>query len=447
MRFHLTFVLFFIAAFFGNAQVPYNPSLVPGYETRIRNYVDSLRVIDTHEHLFDPDLLKETFLLDFMLLFQQNGYDDLKSAGLPDSLFDPLINEPTTPRQKWKLIEPYWKNSFNTSFNRIILSGIKNLYGINGLNESTVGPLSDKIKKAYQTDWFDRILRDSCRIDYVLQDGFDLPGREEYFRHTRRFDSWLLVRSKYRIDSLAILQLDPIYTLEDFVRSLKLAFENGIKQGMTAVKIFTAYSRPLSFEKVETEVARKVFRSLVNADEEHVIALKDARPLQDYMFYQLMDLALKYKVPVAIHTGLQAGKGNAIGNSNPVLLTNIFKEYPDINFVLYHGSYPFGGELATLAKNYRNVYIDMNWVYAISPSFSERYLNEWLETVPVSRLMAFGGDAMVAENVYSELKVAKQIISRVLCNKIREGYISEAEARIIAKMILHDNAANLYKLH
>jgi predicted TIM-barrel fold metal-dependent hydrolase len=165
------------------------------------------------------------------------------------------------------------------------------------------------------------------------------------------------------------------------------------------------------------------------------------------MFYQLMDLALKHKEPVAIHTGLQAGKGNIIGNSNPVLLTNIFKEYPGINFVLYHGSYPFGGELSTLAKNYRNVYIDMNWVWSISPSYTERYLNEWLETVPVSRIMAFGGDAMVVENVYSELKIAKRIISDVLCNKVRNGYITEPEAKIIAKMILHDNAAKLYNLH
>ena len=88
----------------------------------------------------------------------------------------------------------------------------------------------------------------------------------------------------------------------------------------------------------------------------------------------------------------------------------------------------------------------MNWIYTISPSYSERYLNEWIETVPVSRLTAFGGDAMVVENVYSELIRAKKIISDVLCNKVREGYISESEAKMIAKMILHDNAAKLYGL-
>jgi len=314
------------------------------------------------------------------------------------------------------------------------------------LNESTVAPLSDKIKKAYETDWFDRIIRDSCRIDYVIQDGYYMPGKDSYFRYAKRFDDWILVKSKYRIDSLAINQLDPIFTLEDYVRSLTTAFEKEVKKGMTAVKIFTAYSRTLLYQKVETDAARKVFRSLVNGDEDHVIPFRDAKPLQDYMMYQLLGLAEKYNIPVAIHTGLQAGQGNTIGNSNPTLLTTVFNDFPDVKFVLYHGSYPFGGELSALAKGYKNVYIDMNWVYAISPAYAERFLNEWLETVPVSRLMAFGGDCMVVENVYSELKIARRIITNVLCNKVMEGYLSESEAKVIAGMILRGNAAKVYNL-
>ena len=133
---------------------------VPGFETRIRKYIDSLRIIDTHEHLIGPEMLRESFFLDFSLLFMQNGYDDLVSAGMPDTLFDVIFNEPLTPVRKWQIMEPYWKNSFNTSFNRMILYSIRNLYGIEELNESTVGPLSEKIKKAYETDWFDIILRE-----------------------------------------------------------------------------------------------------------------------------------------------------------------------------------------------------------------------------------------------------------------------------------------------
>jgi len=447
MKSPLTILFLIMTGFYLNAQDIFNHEPSPGFESRLKNYVDSLRVIDNHEHLFDPAIIRGSSFQDFMLLFQQNGYDDLISAGMPGSLFDKLYNEDATPLQKWKIIEPYWKNSFNTSFSRIIIQGIEGLYNIDDLNESTVTRLSEKIKNVYITNWMDRLLKDSCKIDFVIQDGYSLPGKDSYARYARRFEDWLTVYSKYRIDSLAIHQLDPIFSLEDFVKSLRLEFEKGIRQGMTVVKIFSAYSRTLDFERVEPEVARKVFRNLVNGEEDHVISLNDARPLQDYMFYQLMDLAKEYNIPVAIHTGLQAGKNNFINNSDPTLLCNVFKAYPGIKFILYHGSYPYGGLLSALAKNYPNVYIDMNWTWSISPTYIERYLNEWIETVPSSKLIAFGGDAMVVENVYSELVTAKRIITGVLAGKVRDGYFTEAEARRVARMILHDNAAQLYNLY
>jgi hypothetical protein len=441
------FLLTFITSALMNAQNISRPEPSPGFESRLEKYIDSLRVIDNHEHLFDPAIIEGSSFKDFMLLFQQNGYDDLVSAGMPDSLFDGLYNGSNTPVQKWKIIEPYWKNSFNTSFSRIILKGVKRLYNIDDLNESTVTRLSNKIKNGYNTSWMDRILKDSCHIDFIIQDGYIIPGKDSYIRYAKRYEDWLTVRSKFRIDSIAIRQLDPIFTLEDFVKSLQLEFEKGVRQGMTVVKIFTSYSRTLNFEKVEPDVAKKVFRNLVNSSEDHVISLKDAKPLQDYMFYRLMDLAKEYNVPVAIHTGLQAGTDNFINNSDPTLLCSVFKAYPEIKFILYHGSYPYGGLLSALAKNYPNVYIDMNWTYSISPTYIERYLNEWIETVPASKLIAFGGDAMVVENVYSELVTAKRIITSVLSGKVRDGYFTEEEARKVARMILHDNAAGLYKLN
>jgi len=447
MRFRVT-ILILIASFLpGKAQRYLHNLPAPGFETRINNYIDTIRIIDTHEHLIGPEMLKDSYFLDFSLLFMQNGYDDLVSAGMPDTLFDSIFNRQLDPVSKWKIIEPYWNNSFNTSFNRMIIQSASTFYGINELNESTVGPLSEKIRKAYETDWFDRIIRDSCRIDYIIKDGNYMPGKDGFIRYEKRFDDWLTIKSKFRIDSLAIQQLDPIYSLDDFVRSLETAFVKELKNGMVAAKIFSSYYRTLQFDKTGADAAKKVFKTLVNGEEDFELSMKEAKPLQDYMLFRLLDLARKYDKPVAIHTGIQAGKGKIIGDSDPTLLTNLFIDYPDVKFVLYHGSYPYGGEVSALAKNYRNVYIDMNWVYMISPTYSERYFNEWLEMVPVSRITAFGGDCMAVENVYSELKSAKRIISKALINKVRDGYITEHEAMVIAKMIFHDNAAKLYKLN
>lgn len=448
MKYRITLVLLLL-----NASIPLWAQLqvkalpLPGFDLRIRKYIDTLSIIDTHEHLVGPEMLSNGFFLDFSLLLLQNGYDDLISAGMPDTLYDKLFNEELPSSEKWNIIDPWWQNSFNTSFNRIILYGIKHLYGIDDLNASTVGPLSEKIRQAYETNWFDRILLDSCRIKYLIKDGNYMPGKDVYVKYVKRFDNWLILRSKFGIDSLAIQQLDPIYSLDDLEKSLTLAFEKEVKKGMAAVKVFAAYYRTLNFEKADKESAKKVFRNLVNGDMDYRISMNDAKPLQDYLFHHLMSLAGKYDIPVAIHTGLQAGRGKVIDNSNPEHLTSLFSLYPDIDFILYHGSFPYGGELSVLAKNYRNVFIDMNWSWAVSPTYIRHHLNQWLEMIPVSRLIAFGGDAMAVENVYSELILARNIISEVLSEKVSEGYYSEDEAKTIARMIFHDNAAKLYNLN
>jgi hypothetical protein len=418
----------------------------PGYEKRIKSYIDSLRVVDTHEHMFEPEKLRNTNFLDFTLMLHQNSWDDLISAGMPDSLYNYLYNKPLPASEKWKLIEPYWARCYNTSSNRVIMRAAKDIYGVSALNDSTVTYLSAKMREVYGVEWFNHILKDICRFDYVLQESDDLGNKSSFVRYTQKFSEWLTVFSKYRIDSLAIMQVEPIYTLDDFVKSMKWALDQASARGMVAIKVNIAYARTIYFEDPSYEAAKKVFRTLITGNESTTLTYHDAKPLQDYMLHQLLLMARKNGIPVAFHTGMLAGDGNHTDNSDPALLTNLFFKYPDIKFVLYHGSYPFGGKLSAIVKNFPNVYLDMNWTYSISPTYAENFLKEWLETVPASKIMAFGGDQRCVENTYGELMIAKKIISDVLIGKVKDGYLTEYEAKDIAKMILYDNAVRFYNL-
>jgi predicted TIM-barrel fold metal-dependent hydrolase len=432
-----------------HGQVRFRNAPLPGFEKRITDYIYNLRVSDSHEHLIDPVILKQSNLLDFTLILHQFSYNDFISSGLPAELTEKLWSNDTPPAEKWKIIRSYWDGSFNTTFNRMALLAVSRLYGIEDINESTVGLLSKKIRDNYQTDWFHRILKDSCRIDQIVQDGEYHVNNFDRIYYVKRFTGWLTVRSKFRIDSISIVQnVYPIVTLNDFVLSMEKELNEAVKKGIVGIKINIAYHRTLNIENPTADAARKIFQTLIKSEESYKMPQKDAKPLQDYLFHQLMLMASVRKLPVVIHTGMQSGNGiNNIDNSDPALLTAIITRYPDIDFALFHGSYPYGGKLATLAKNFKNVYIDLSWIYAISPSYSERYLNEWLETVPVNKIMAFGGDMRCVENVYSELLIAKSIIGKVLIARVKDGYFSEEEAMTVARMILHDNVVNFYNLH
>ena len=164
-----------------------------------------------------------------------------------------------------------------------------------------------------------------------------------------------------------------VSSLDDYLSSLRKAFEAGVDFGMVAVKSGLAYNRILKYDNTSTERAQGVFDAIFSSE---VVSTGELKALQDFMMHRVLDMAEEYDLPVQIHTGLQAGNGNIITNSNPTHLVNLFMEHPGVNFCIFHSSYPYGGELSTLAKNFPNVFIDMCWTPVISPAYSIRYLDE-----------------------------------------------------------------------
>ncbi|MCK9638545.1 MAG: amidohydrolase family protein [Prolixibacteraceae bacterium] len=441
----LTFVSILLTANLLPAQGQVRELPRKGFEQRINTYIDTMKIVDTHEHLVSQKGIGRSGMCDFMLLLHQYSDDDIKSSGMSKPTFETLLHDSLTILQKWQILKPYWENSFNTGYNRAALLASDRLFGIKELNETTVTELSARIKKAYQTNWYKTVLKDKCRIEFLINDDTDRSfGDPTVMRYTTRFE-YFRIDSKRKIDQLSKQYGAPILTLDDLVKSLNNDFDKAMKVGITVIKSPAAYYRSLYYEDASKEKAEEVFNQILRNTEKE-IPFDQIKPLSDYMMHQMLDLARKYHKPVQIHTGLQAGDGNYIMNSNPALLANLFLKYRDVQFILFHGGYPYGGELASLAKNFRNVYIDLCWVYIISPTYSERYLHEWLETVPANKIMAFGGDYENVENIYGHLLFARQIISKVLIAKVKDGYFSEKEAIRIAQMILHDNAVNLFQL-
>ena len=427
-----------------NAQVRIYLEPKEGYEQRIRNYIDSMRVVDTHEHLMNPGGIAKSSMCDFTLLLHHYADDDIKSAGMPKAEFDGLLTDSIPVMEKWNVIKPHWENSKNTAYNRVVLLTIKELFGFDRLDETTVEPISIKIKEVYETDWFNYVIEEKCKADFVIVDGNDRSyGDPAKLRYVQRFGYYGLSSQK-DFENLADKNSMKIQSVDDLTASLEKDFQKALENGFVAVKNGTAYSRSQFYEDVDKETAEKIFAKIQNSKKP--LAFESVKPLSDYMWHRTIELARKYNKPIQIHTGLQAGDGNYIENSNPALLANLFLKYRDVKFILFHGGYPYGGELATLAKNFQNVYIDLCWLYIISPSYSERYLHEWLETVPANKIMAFGGDYHNIENVYGHLLFAKQIIGSVLVDKVKDGYFSEGEAIKIAEMLLHDNAVELFEL-
>jgi uncharacterized protein len=445
MRTRLTYLSFLILAnvlctpLF--AQIQTTAFSQPGFQDRIKSAVDSIWIVDTHEHLgSEATRIAKRDELDFTSLFIPYANDDLVSASNQRGLFGVIFGNDFSLEDRWALFEPFFQATRNTAYTRVPLIIANDLFGFSDINENTYKPLSAKVRAVSQPGWYHTVLRDHSRIDFCIVDGSIADMDTTLFRHVVRFDPFIMIASKAEIEKLC--PKDPL-TLENLVTALENSFQNAISNKMIGIKTAVAYERILHFENTSKETASRIFQKTISGASVEAVEIK---ALQDYMMHRMLDLAAKHEYPVQIHTGLHAGSGNYITNSNPTHLTNLFFEYPSVDFILFHSSYPYGGELSVLAKNFANVYIDMCWSHVISPSYSIRYLHEWLETVPSNKIMAFGGDYSFVEGVYAHAKMARQVVTRVLVEKVETGYLTEAEAIAIAERLLRTNALEVFKL-
>jgi hypothetical protein len=103
-------------------------------------------------------------------------------------------------------------------------------------------------------------------------------------------------------------------------------------------------------------------------------------------------------------------------------------------------------EMGNLAKNFRNVFIDMCWGHIISPEAARRAIVEWLDAVPANKISAFGGDYGFIDGVYGHQLIARQNVASALSQKVADGTISISRAEEIATWMFIENPKRIFNL-
>jgi len=430
-----------------------------GLHDRIKRAVDETEIIDTHEHLLQEKERLSAKLDLFETILTHYASSDLVSSGMPPEDLEKIRNPSLPLGKRWQLLKPHWEMIQNTGYAKAVNIAIRNLYGLDGITDDTYEKLASRMIEANKPGVYEWILKQKSKIEVSILDSLfaSLEDYDErFFAPVTRFDDFVTATNRTEIEALASRAGKPIHSFSDFNQALEAAFEHASKH-IVGVKIGLAYMRELHFEKVSSKEAEEVFANIYNQRffrrrelarrAERIpegLSLRETKPLQDYTVHMIIQLAAEKGLPVQIHTGIQEGNENIITNSNPTLLINLFREYREVKFDIFHGSYPYTGELAALAKNFQNVYVDMCWLHIISPHRARQALSEWLDTVPSNKILGFGGDYIFAEGVYGHQVMARENIARVLTEKVEEDYFTEQEATKLATMLLRENACKLF---
>lgn len=429
----------------------------------ILDYIDTLKIIDTHEHLpskeedrdSNGDVLNE-------YLCHYTG-SDLKTAGLDNNDYKKILENDLSITKKWKIIEPYWEFSRFTGYGRALTIAVKDIYGIDKIDSSTIEGLNKKFLENLKPGYFKKVLKNKCKIVTSLLnvDTLDKEYNPKIERsiycdkdlYTPVYGIRDIINPNFwsQIEKVEKQSGIRITSFSKWLDAAEKMIEKAYSMGAIALKHQLAYQRTLKYERVIKSRAEEEFSNIfktkyIPEDWNYEKPLITGKAFQDYMFHFILDIANKNNLILQIHTGMQEGNGNILSNSHPGLLTNLFLEYPDITFDIFHISYPYQNELAVLAKNFPNVYIDMCWSHIISPNASVNSLLEFIDTVPLNKLSAFGGDYTFVDGVYGHLQLAKKNVARALSIKVNEGLFDLDKAMEIAKMLFYKNPLKIFRL-
>jgi hypothetical protein len=137
------------------------------------------------------------------------------------------------------------------------------------------------------------------------------------FAPVLEFNEVLRARDRTAIEAVGRSEGCRIHTLNDLCGAVRVKFDR-LRGRVVAVKIPTAYSRPLLFEKTSFSEAEEAFNEIyrmrlfkrvdvppkgdkrVPAD----VGAEELLPLQNYLVHLIIQEAERRGLPVQVHTGL-----------------------------------------------------------------------------------------------------------------------------------------------
>jgi len=425
----------------------------------IYSYIENLDIIDCHEHLPPnaeiADIEKEN---DIIMAFSQYVKEDLMCAGLPSKMYQNYVKNPEIDiLAKWSLIEPYWEKCRYTGYVCSVHETVKILYGVERISSDTIEYLNSCFIKMNQKDYFHIIMKDYCKIHVAIRYAHFIK-EDEGKGDTRYFvDSYPLIRYLNPLSSTGVEKVFNSIGLEitgfdDYLEAICHDLEQKIKNGAYIFKLFTAYYGPLNLKNCSKQKARMEFEKEIRRMRTFIYespvpsAFENLFEFSDYVTHFILRILNKHSCVLQVHTGLQSGNGNLIQNADATLMCEVISKYKNIQYDLFHISYPYQNSLIAMAKMFPNVYINFAWTHIISPNASVKTLIECLNTIPMNKIMGFGGDHEAVINVAGHLTIARQNIAKALSIGIEQDLLTLSEAKKFALMILYENPKRLYRI-
>jgi len=440
--------------------------LKPSLQMELECYMEQIEIIDVHEHLPVSDAHRNRDSVDFFKEYSGSYLQgDLVLAGLDLDVYrNQILNPELSISERWNLVEPYWEKCRHTGYARYLDMTVRELYGVSEINRETVETIDAGIRASLDQNWHEEVLKKRCHIKTAINHmPFTRVGTEHlleyldqtdhrYFSMVADIVPYIGMYSSRNFQQMEKIYGKPITRLENLKDACEKYLYTAAEKGAVGFKTNMAYYRNMQFDRATFAEADRCFSQILSGETEQqrLCAVKSRdNALENYMMHFALSVIEELKLPLQIHTGLNdapRGLGNILAEANPEVLIPLFIQYPRLRFDLFHMGFHYQHLLGALGHMYENVYIDLCCGNIISPSAAGNCLSELLEAIPYNKILTFGGDVSILDGVVGHRRMTFRNIAQALTEKVENGLFSERRACEIAKALLYDNPAELYKI-
>ena len=395
---------------------------------------EEFEIVDAHEHL-PPEHVRTSQKVDALTLFSHYTRTDLITSGMKPEHYDALHNAELPLDYRWGLLRPFLENVRYGSYARPAFIAAKEFYGFDDINDNTYGPLSEEMQKQNTPGIYRRMLRDKCKIRHALTQAGRTDYDDDLLVPLMPVDVYAAVHVWEQIAARGHDLGERVANLDDYVLVVEKALAKWKSEGAVGIKMASrTYGEPNRGD------AMAAFEALRNGAQQK---LADLNPLRAYLVEQMLRLAAEQELVVAVHAGVWGDfRELASQHMIPVVARN-----PKTRFDLYHMGMPEVRATAFIGKNFPNVWLNLCWTHVVSPVMTRSALDEYIDLVPVNKLIAFGGDyAKPVEKVYGHLVMAREDIAMVLGRRVDAGLMTDKQAIDVARKWFFENPMELYRL-
>ncbi len=425
---------------------------------RLLDEISTFPVIDCHEHLMGP-LGRPKYREPIAALCQGYVEHDLRAAafGISERELKKIFDPETPTDEKWPAFEKLWRAMEHTAYARVTKLVLQNMYGEGELTRPALARVAEKLAAMDESAYFRFI--DEANIQAMVVDvlGWLPQGLESYLDGRITFPQklhpviYLPSFNPVKLNWEAIQWVGGlvdrhITSLDGYLEAVFAVFQRLIQRGAVGIKDPSAYTRSLSYDLVTRADAEKIFNQALS-NPIHEVGWPEGKPLNDFLFHQCMRFASELHLPVQIHTGLLAGNSDRVDRANAAHLTSVLDLHREVRFDLFHGNWPYLGDLLFLGKSYPNVWLNLCWLHIVEPAYAIELLERAVQTLPHSKIHGFGGDyGDVPEYVAAHLQLARQNIAAALANLVEGSWLDETQALGLAKDWLFNNPNRFFQL-